>query len=146
MPKVLILWAAHVVIKVSAWNSPSVRLISKSTDEQVCFLTWTCVFSSNLCELMCASATLCLEGFVSLLSSITNGSYSPISSYRKSSKAQGEQLEGEFPFRNAFFKICHSLRILPSCGFLYLFPSAAERSLSDDGWARHWSVGIAGYH
>jgi hypothetical protein len=31
---------------------------------------------------------------------------------------------------------------LPSCGSLYLFPSAAGGGFSDDGWARHWSCVI----
>lgn len=37
-----------------------------------------------------------------------------------------------------------SLSAQSGCGFLYLIPSAAGGSISDDGWAGHWSASLAG--
>jgi hypothetical protein len=34
--------------------------------------------------------------------------------------------------------------VTSGCGSLHLFPSAAGGSFSEDGWARHWSMSIAG--
>lgn len=41
-----------------------------------------------------------------------------------------------------FFILC----ILSGCRSLYSFPPAAERSISDDGKARHGSMGIEESH
>ena len=39
-----------------------------------------------------------------------------------------------------------TLCIMSGCGSLYLFPSAAGGSFSEDDWARHWSMSIAECH
>ena len=39
-----------------------------------------------------------------------------------------------------------TLCMLSGCGSLYLFLPTAQESFSEDGWARHWSMGITQCH
>lgn len=73
-----------------------------------------------------------LEGLGSLLPSIHPGSHNlSASSSADFPEPQGERFDGDIPFRAECSMI--SLCIMSGCGCLYLFPSAAEGTFSDDG-------------
>lgn len=85
--------------------------------------------SGSSCE--CRYFLLCLEGFVSLLSSIFTGSYSfSDSSFIGFPELYRKGVGEDIPFRIECSKFSHSLDFVVS---LYLFPSTAGGSFFDDG-------------
>ena len=134
-------------ILICKWLSIGVRHISASTFSSrtpSVADTWRpCACCLSLCKLICA-LVLCLEGLVSLVAFIPSGSYT-LSACSSSGFPDpwGEAFDGDIPFRTECSKVSRSLHIV--CLWLPGFfpPFAADRSFSDDGWARHWSMKIA---
>ena len=96
-----------------------------------------CVFCLSLCEFLGAWVMLCLEGLVSLVFSIPSFSYDLFASPSTAFLV---------PLGKNLLETLHlgldvpwslTLCILSGCRILYLFPSTAEESFSDDGWEGH---------
>jgi len=64
--------------------------------------------------------------------------------HRSSLILGGCGFHGDISSRTEYSKVSLSLCIMSGCGSLYLSPSAAGESLSDDGWERHWPAFLAG--
>lgn len=93
-----------------------------------------------------------LESLVSLVSSITSGSYTLTDSSSSGfPQLWREGFDEDIPFRVVTFhlecsKICLCLSSHNVCGSLYLFPSSTGGCFSDDSWIRHWPISSAEYH
>ena len=84
------------------------------------------------------------ERLLSLVSSICSGSYTlSDSSLEKFPEPWEEDFDEDIPIKTNCCKVSLILCITFVCGSLYLFPSAAEESFSNDGLIRYWSMSIA---
>ena len=75
-------------------------------------LAQTCagpVHAAKVCESICGSALLCLEGLISLLSSFYSGTYHLCaSSPAEFPDPRGGEFDGDIPFRIECSKVSHS--------------------------------------
>ena len=87
------------------------------------------VHTASLCEFMHASVRLNINVLVSLVSSISSGSYTPLQSFLSSNKRD------LIVISHLELSVQRSLTLfqLSTCRCLHLFQSAAEGSLSGDG-------------
>ena len=105
-------------------------------------LAQTCagpVHAAKVCESICGSALLCLEGLISLLSSFASGSYNLCASFPAGfSDLQGGEFDGDIPFRiecsRPHSAHCHNV------GLLFIFIHLQEASLM---WVK-WGIGYIG--
>lgn len=76
------------------------------------------------------SSYVCLECLVSLIRSITSGSYNhSVSSFIDFSKSCEKGIDGDIPFRTEYSKVSCCLHIVQLCFFIYSFLLQEEDSV-----------------
>jgi len=105
-----------------------------------------CACCFGLYEFMCVLVLMCLEGFISVVSSISLALFLPPLPLG-SLCPEGRDLMETFCLELSILR-APSPYISSGCGCLYLFPSGSlmGRSLSDDVLARRWAMNIAECH
>lgn len=73
------------------------------------------VRAASLLGVHVVSVVLCLEGLVSFLSSVSTGSYNPLTPVLQGALSPGGKDFERHPFRTEYFKAAHSLHIVQLC-------------------------------